>query len=319
MPRRISQGRGLSRVRFGLRDAQLFGQSRTLRIKQLLGLNGSCRSPESDRAVHPAIKGETGSPMLATLVVALRSLALICGGQRAVALENLALRQQLAVFKRTVTRPQLRRRDRLFWMLLAKAWRDWRTALIVVHPDTVVRWHRHWIRRQWTRRSLQTRPGRPRANGAIRTLVMKMAAENPLWGAPRIHGELGTLGIEVSERTVSRLMGRLRRPPSQTWRTFLTNHVDALGSIDFFTVPTVTGRVLFVFVVLLHHRRRIVHLNVTEHPTPVWTAQQVVEAFPDDTAPRWLLRDRDAIYGEAFRQRVAGMGIEEVLSSPSSP
>jgi putative transposase len=179
--------------------------------------------------------------MLAAFVVALRSLALVCGGQRAVALENLALRQQLAVFKRTVGRPQLRRRDRLLWMLLASAWRDWRTALIVVHPDTVVRWHRQWIRRQWTRRSVRTRPGRPRANAAIRTLVIKMAAENPLWGAPRIHGELGTLGIEVSERTVSRLVRRPRRPPSQTWRTFRTNHVDALGSIDFFTVPTVTG------------------------------------------------------------------------------
>jgi putative transposase len=131
---------------------------------------------------------------------------------------------------------------------------------------------------------------------------------------------VGKLGIEVSERTVSRLVRRPRRPPSQTWRTFLTNHVPALGSMDFFTVPTVTGRrILFVFVVLLHHRRRIVHFNVTEHPTAAWTAQQVVEAFPDDTAPRWLLRDRDAIYGEAFRQRVAGMCIGEVLSAPSSP
>jgi putative transposase len=257
--------------------------------------------------------------MLAALVVALRFLTLICSGQRAVALENLALRQQLAVFKRTAKRPQLRHRDRLFWMLLANAWRDWRTALIVVHPDTVVRWHRQWLRRQWTQRSARTRPGRPSTNAAIRTLVMKMAAANPLWGAPRIHGELGKLGIEVSERTVSRLVRRPRRPPSQTWRTFLTNHVAALSSIDFFTVPTVTGRVLFVFVVLLHYRRRIVHFNVTEHPTAVWTAQQVVEAFPDDTAPRWLLRDRDAIYGEAFRQRIAGMRIEEVLSGPSSP
>ena len=151
------------------------------------------------------------------------------------------------------------------------------------------------------------------------TLVMKIAAANPLWGAPRIHGELGKLGIAVSERTVSRLVRRPRRPPSQTWRTFLTNHVATLGSVDFFTVPTVTGRILFVFVVLLHHRRRIVHFNVTEHPTAAWTAQQMVEAFPDDTAPRWLLRDRDAIYGDTFRRRVAGMGIEEVISSPSSP
>lgn len=148
---------------------------------------------------------------------------------------------------------------------------------------------------------------------------MKIAAANPLWGAPRIHGELGKLGVEVSERTVSRLVRRPRRPPSQTWRTFLTNHVTALSSIDFFTVPTVTGRVLFVFVVLLHHRRQIVHFNITEHPPAAWTAQQVIDAFPYDAAPRWLLRDRDAIYGEAFRQRVAGMGIEEVLSAPSSP
>ena len=138
-------------------------------------------------------------------------------------------------------------------------------------------------------------------------------------GAPRIHGELGKLGIKVSERTVSRLLRRRRRPPSQTWRTFLTNHVAALVSMDFFTVPTLTGRVLFVLVVLSHQRRRIVHLAITEHPTARWTAQQIIEAFPDDSAPRWLLRDRDTIYGEVFRRRVASMGISEVISSPSSP
>lgn len=146
-----------------------------------------------------------------------------------------------------------------------------------------------------------------------------MATANPLWGAPRIHGELRKLGIEVSERTVSRLLRRPRRPPSQTWRTFLTNHVSMLGSMDFFTVSTVTGRVLFVLVLLRHYRRRIVHVNITEHPTAEWTAQQLNEAFPDDTAPRWLLRDRDAIYGAAFQRRVAGIGISEVVSSPSSP
>ena len=118
---------------------------------------------------------------------------------------------------------------------------------------------------------------------------------------------------------MSRLLPRRPRPPSQTWRTFLTNHVTSLVSLDFFTVPTVTGRVLFVLVLLSHHRRRIVHLRITEHPTAAWTAQQVIEAFPDDTAPRWLLRDRDAIYGELFRRRVAGMGIGEVVTSPSSP
>ena len=163
------------------------------------------------------------------------------------------------------------------------------------------------------------RAGRPRTDVAIRTLVNKMAAANPLWGAPRIHGEFGRVGVAVSERTVSRLLRRPRRPPSQTWRTFLTNHAATLASIDFFTVPTLTGRVLFVLVVLMHQRRRIVDLNVTEHPTAPWTAQQMIEAFPHDTAPRWLVRDRDAIYGAAFRGRVAGMGIGEVISQPSSP
>jgi transposase InsO family protein len=138
-------------------------------------------------------------------------------------------------------------------------------------------------------------------------------------GAPRIHGELQKSGVDASERTVSRLLGRPRRPPSQTWRTFLTNHVATWASIDFFTVPTVTGRVLFVLVVLMHHRRRIVHVNVTEHPTALWTARQMIEAFPNDTALKWLLRDRDAIYGDTFRRRVAVMGIAEVISTPSSP
>ena len=146
-----------------------------------------------------------------------------------------------------------------------------------------------------------------------------MGEANPFWGAPRIHGESGKLGIDVSERTVSRLLRRRRRPPSQTWKTFLMNHLTSLTSVDFLTVSTLTGRVLFVLVLLSHHRRRIVHLRITEHPTAAWTAQQVIEAFPDDTAPPWLLRDRDAIYGDLFRRRLASMGISEVISSPSSP
>src|SRR6202043_2976713 len=136
-----------------------------------------------------------------------------------------------------------------------------------------------------------------------------MTTANPLWGAPRIHGELAKLGITVSERTVSRLLRRPRRPPSQRWRTFLTNHVTTLVSMDFFPVPTLTGPVLFVLVLLSHQRRRIIHVNITEHPTAVWAAQQMIEAFPENTAPRWLLRDRDAIYGEEFRRRVAHLGL----------
>ena len=146
-----------------------------------------------------------------------------------------------------------------------------------------------------------------------------MAAANPLWGAPRIHGELLKLGIVVAERTVSRLLPKRRTPPSQSWRTFLTNHVRDLVSIDFFTVPTAGLRVLFVLVVLAHQRRRVLHFNVTEHPTAAWTAQQIVDAFPDDSAPSYLLRDRDKIYGHSFRRRVKGMGIDEILTAPHSP
>jgi putative transposase len=255
------------------------------------------QNPNPQRLIDSLVDCGGRSVMPAALLVMLRSFALICGGHRAVALENLALRQQLAVFKRTIPRPPLRPRDRLFWVLLAHAWRNWRSALIVVRPETVVCWHRHWLRRRWTGRSTSGRRGRPRTATAIRTLVAQMGAANRLWGAPRIHGELSKLGIDVSERTVSRLLRRRHRPPSQTWRTFLTNHVTSLVSMDFFTVPTLTGRVLFVLVVLAHHRRRIVHLAITEHPTAAWTEQQVIEAFPNDTAPRWLLRDRDAIYG----------------------
>ena len=188
--------------------------------------------------------------MLAAVVVILRSLALMCCGHRAVALKNVAHRRQLAVFRRTDKRPVLRHRDRLFWIVLAKTWRHWRTALIVVQPDTVARWHREWLRRQWTRGSTHSRPGRLCLDSVIRRLIAQMGAANPLRGAPRIHGELGTLGIDVSERTVSRLLRRRGRPPSQTWRTFLTSHLTALVSMDFFTVPTLTGRVLFVLVLL---------------------------------------------------------------------
>jgi transposase InsO family protein len=146
-----------------------------------------------------------------------------------------------------------------------------------------------------------------------------MAEANPLWGAPRIHVELMKLGVEVSQRTVGRLMGRARRPPSQTWRTFLDNHAKELASMDFFTVPSACFRVLYVLVVLRHDRRRIAHVHVTAHPTAEWTAQQVVEAFPWDELPRYLLRDRDGIHGDAFSARVRGLGIEEIKSAPRSP
>jgi transposase InsO family protein len=153
----------------------------------------------------------------------------------------------------------------------------------------------------------------------IRKLIRTVTTANPLWGAPRIHGELLKLGFKISERTVSRLMPKRHKEPSQSWKTFLSNHVGQVVSIDFFTVPTVRLRVLFVFVVLAHERRRVLHFNVTEHPTTEWTAQQIIEAFPEDTLPRYLIRDRDCVYGSQFRTRVQGMGIQAVLTAARSP
>ena len=257
--------------------------------------------------------------MITLLLHLLRLLPFLCGGHRQLALENLALHQQLAVYKRTMTRPRLRTADRFFWVGLAGVWAGWRQPLVIVTPDTVLRWQRHRFREYWTTLSGRPAVGRPPVNAQIKALVTQMAAANPLWGAPRIHGELLKLGIVVAERTVSRLLPKRRTPPSQSWRTFLTNHVRDLVSIDFFTVPTAGLRVLFVLVVLAHQRRRVLHFNVTEHPTAAWTAQQIVDAFPDDSAPSYLLRDHDKIYGHSFRQRVKGMGIDEILTAPHSP
>jgi putative transposase len=257
--------------------------------------------------------------MITLLLHLLRLLPFLFGGHRQLALENLALRQQLAVYKRAVTRPKLRTTDRLLWVALSRVWPGWRQALVIVSPDTVLRWQRRRFREYWTHLSRRPTGGRPPVNAEITALVRKMAAANPLWGAPRIHGELRKLGIDVAERTVSRLMPKRCPEPSQTWRTFLANHVRDIVSIDFFTVPTARLRVLFVLVVLAHHRRRVVHFNVTEHPTAAWTAQQLVDAFPDESAPAYLLRDRDRVYGQPFRHRLKGMGIEEVLPAPHSP
>ena len=257
--------------------------------------------------------------MITVLLHLLRLLPFLIGGHRQLALENLALRQQLAVYRRTGPRPTLRTTDRLLWVGLARAWAGWRQALVIVSPDTVLRWQRRRFRAYWTQLSGRSTGGRPPVDAEIAALITRMAAANPLWGAPRIHGELLKLGIDIAERTVSRLMPRRPFRPSQTRRTFLANHIADSVSIDFFTVPTARLRVLFVLVVLAHHRRRVVHFNVTEHPTAQWTAQQIVDAFPDESAPAYLLRDRDKLYGQQFRHRVKGMGIDEVLAAPQSP
>jgi len=218
--------------------------------------------------------------MITLMLRLLRLLPFLVGGHCQLALENLALRQQLDVYKRTMARPPLRRTDRLFWVVLARVWTGWRRPLVIVTPNTVLRWQRRRFPEYWTKLSARPPGGRPPVSAEIKALVSRMVAANPLWGAPRI----------LAERTVSRLMPKHRPRPSQTWRTFLANHVRDLVSLDFFTVPTAGLRVLFVLVVVAHHRRRA-----------------------------YLLRDRDAVYGDTFLQRVKGMGIGEVLTAPRSP
>ena len=199
--------------------------------------------------------------------------------------EIVALRHQVIVLRRSQKgRAHLVATDRVFWVWLSNLWSGWRSALLVVRPETVISWHRKGFRLYWGWRSRRGTPGRPPVSEEVRDLIRKMSLANPLWGAPRIHGELLKLGIEVSQATAAKYMARPGKPPSQTWRTFLNNHVKDLVSTDFFVVPTLSFRVLFVFVVLAHHRRRVLHFNVTANPTAEWTAQQMAEAFPWDIA-----------------------------------
>jgi hypothetical protein len=237
----------------------------------------------------------------------------------AVALENLALRHQLAVLQRSVRRPRLSRWDRILWVWLSRWWPGWRLNLFIVQPATVLAWHRQGFRRYWRWRSTAPRVGRPRLDAEIRRLIRRMARENPTWGRRRIQAELALLGYAVAELTVAKYVLRTPPRPSPTWRVFLATHARDIVAIDFFVVPTLTFRLLFVFVVLRHDRRELLHLNVTDHPSTVWTARQLIEAFPEDTAPRYLLRDRDAIYGQDFSRRVERLGIREVRIAPRAP
>ena len=238
-----------------------------------------------------------------------------CAVRAAIAAENLALRQQLAVFQRSIKRPKLRKRDRIFWVWLSRLWTGWQSALAIVQPATVIRWHRQGFRLYWRRKSRQ-KGGRPTIDPELRALIRRMSQENITWGAPHILSELRLLGYDVCESTVAKYIIRKPKPPSQTWRSFLKNHVGQIGSTDFFTVPTITFRVLYVFLVLRHERRPAIHFNVTKNPTTRWTARQVIQAFPRDESPRLILRDRDSICGDHFRDRVQHMGIEEVLIAP---
>ena len=247
------------------------------------------------------------------------SLSGVFRSRAALQLEILALRHQIGVLQRSVKRPKLTTADRLLWAWLCSVWQDWRSGVHIIKASTVVGWHRKGFRLFWTWKIRRGKPGRPGVPKEVRELIRTMSRENPLWGAPKIHGELLKLGIEIGETSVSKYMVRRRRPPSQTWKTFLENHVKSMVSVDFFAVPTIRFQILYVFLVLAHERRRIVHFAVTAHPTAEWTAQQMREAFPWDDAPRYLLRDRDRIFGKDFVDQVKAMGIKQVLSAPRSP
>jgi len=187
-------------------------------------------------------------------------------------------------------------------------------------PDTVCRWHRAGFRLYWRWKS---RLGRPRIDRELRDLIRRLARENPLWGVPRIRAELKLLGYRTAEATIRKYLPAAprdpRKPSSQSWRTFWKNHPTNLAAIDFFVVPTATFRLLYVFLVLSPNRRRVVHFGVTANPSALWTANQIVEAFPFDTAPKYLVRDNDGIYGDVFRKRMKALGIEEVPIAPHSP
>src|SRR5271168_295462 len=234
--------------------------------------------------------------------------------------EILALRHQILVLQRTNGPHRLRLSiaDRLLWVWLSRLWGGWQSALAVVKPETVIAWHRMGFRLFWRWKS-RHRCGRPSVSREVIELIRKMSLANPRWGAPRINGELLKLGFQLSEATVAKYMVRHRKPPSQTWHTFLKNHMRNLVSADFFVVPTITFRLLFVFVILSHDRRRPIRFAVTEHPTSEWTARQLLEAFPWDSAPCYLLRDRDGSYGEEFGQAAKWLGIREVLTAAQSP
>jgi len=242
--------------------------------------------------------------------------------RRRLLFENLELRQQLTVLKRKHPKPRLRAVDKLFWVLARYFWSAWKQSLIVVSPETVVRWHRTGFRMYWSMISkVRKQVGRKRLSREVRELIFRMVAENPIWGAPRIHGELLMLGFDVSERTISRWMKRAPRDPwpAKRWRAFLENHREAIAAMDFFTVPTITFGVLYCFFVISHDRRLILHFNITKYPTSSWIIQQLREAFPFATAPRFLIHDRDAKYGTEVPAAIRSLKINAVRTSFESP
>jgi transposase InsO family protein len=233
--------------------------------------------------------------------------------------ENAVVRHQLIILQRKVRgRAHLTNNDRWFFVQMYRWFPSIMKVLTIIEPETLVRWHRAGFRRYWRWKS-RSRGGRPQMDLELRTLIRQMSMENVLWGAPRIHGELLKLGFSVAQSTVATYMVKRRGPPSQGWRTFLRNHAPDIAAMDFFVVPTIGFRILYGFVIVRLHRRDLVWINVTTNPTAEWVARQVTEAFPWEGAPRYMIRDRDRIYGTAVTRRLRAMGIRDKPTAPASP
>jgi transposase InsO family protein len=233
--------------------------------------------------------------------------------------EIVLLRHQLNVLRRkSPKRLGLNNIDRLLFVGIYRLAPQVLDALQIVKPETLIRWHRAGFRAYWCWKS-RSRGGRPRMPHEIRQLIRAMSIANPLWGAPRIHGELLKLGIDIGQTTVAKYMAKHRRPPSQGWKTFLHNHADGIASVDLFVVPTISFRLLYGLLILQHGRRQILWFGVTAHPTAEWIARQLTEAYGWTSAPRFLIRDRDAVYGDIFKRRLLAMGIRDRPTAARSP
>jgi len=242
--------------------------------------------------------------------------------RRDLLLENLALRQQLAVLARNLPHSRFSSSDRLFWVALRKLWPAWRQTLVLVQPETVVRWHRAGFELYWKWLSRKHDVvGRKPTSKVLREHIFRMVAENRTWGAPRIHGELRMLGFDISERTVPRWMRKAPKDPepAKRWATFLSNHREAIAAMDFFTVPTIRFGVLYCLFVIAHDRRRILQWNVTRHPTAPWVSQQLREAFPYDTAPRYLIFDREHTFHGEVLETAKSLGVRPIRIAIRSP
>ena len=257
--------------------------------------------------------------MIALISLALNLLAALVKSKSRLEAENAALRQQLIVLQGKVRgRVRFNNVDRLFFVQLYRGFPSILKAMLIIRPETLIRWHRAGFRGYWRWKS-RSLGGRPPIGTELRALIQRMSLENPLWGAPRIHGELLKLGFAVSQSTVAKYMARTSDPPSQSWRTFVRNHAPQIAAMDLFVVPTIGFNLLYALVMVRLARRDLVWINVTAHPTAEWIAQQITEAFPWNEAPRYLIRDRDGVYGPVVRRRLRAMGIRDKPISAGSP